>query len=184
MSVVPPENTNHLEHEKLQDAEVLRHSAEHRRHVHGADEKHEMVAMGATHVESVTSSEHQEYQTATVWTWRTIVATAALSALYVGSQIPLYFTGGSLSFIAKDIGGAEASAWLAVAYALTLSAVAPFCGYMQDLFGRRNITLIGGLMLMIGCILLATAKKFGQGIVGLAFSGAGAAIGELTALAG
>lgn len=101
-----------------------------------------------------------------------------------GSQIPLYFTGGSLSFIAADIGGATASAWLPVSYALALAAVAPFSGYMQDLVGRRNITLGGGLVLMVGIILLATAKSFGQGVVGMALAGAGAAIGELTALAG
>lgn len=185
MSVVPPENTNHLEHEKLHDAEALRHRAEHHEQVATAHEKNEATdAVRSANEESSASSEHQEFQTETVWTWKAIAATMALSGLYVGSQIPLYFVGGSLSFIAADIGGAEASAWLSVAYALALSAVAPFCGYLQDLFGRRNITLAGGLMLMIGCVVLGTAKKFGPGIVGMGFAGAGAAIGELTALAG
>lgn len=55
---------------------------------------------------------------------------------------------------------------------------------MQDLFGRRNETLLGGLSLMVGVIVLATAHTFGQGVVGMALAGAGAAIGELTALAG
>lgn len=71
-----------------------------------------------------------------------------------------------------------------MSYALALAAVAPFCGYMQDLFGRRNETLLGGLSLMVGVIVLATAHTFGQGVVGMALAGAGAAIGELTALAG
>jgi MFS family permease len=62
--------------------------------------------------------------------------------------------------------------------------VAPFCGYLQDLFGRRNETLLGGLFLIVGTIVLATAKSFGAGVVGMALSGAGAAVGELTALAG
>jgi MFS family permease len=101
-----------------------------------------------------------------------------------GSQIPLYFVGGSLSFIAADIGGADASAWLPVAYALALAAVAPFSGYMQDLIGRRNITLVAGTVLMVGIIVLATAQSFGAGLVGMGLSGAGAAVGELTALAG
>ena len=35
----------------------------------------------------------------TDWTLKTIVATTALSGLYVGSQIPLYFVGGSLKFV-------------------------------------------------------------------------------------
>lgn len=103
---------------------------------------------------------------------------------YAGSQIPLYFTGASLSFIAADIGGAKASAWLPVSYALALAAVAPFSGYLQDLIGRRNITLIGGTVLMVGTVVLATAKQFSHGVVGMTLAGAGAAIGELTALAG
>lgn len=89
-----------------------------------------------------------------------------------------------MTFISADIGGEQASAWLPVSYALALASVAPFCGYLQDLFGRRNETLLGGLSLMVGVIVLATAKTFGQGIVGMSFAGAGAAVGELTALAG
>jgi hypothetical protein len=187
MSVVPPENTDRLEHERQHDAE-LRHDKEmmeHREHAHQPDEKstvkEEEDAVGSS---SEPSSETPEYQTKTVWTFKTFVATVSLSGLYVGSQIPLYFVGGSLSFIAADIGGAEASAWLSVSYALALSAVAPFCGYLQDLVGRRNITLGGGVSLMMGCIILATAHTFGQGVVAMSFAGAGAAIGELTALAG
>ena len=55
---------------------------------------------------------------------------------------------------------------------------------MQDLLGRRYVTLLGGASLNLGIIVLATAHSFGAALVGMAFSGAGAAIGELTALAG
>lgn len=37
---------------------------------------------------------------------------------------------------------------------------------------------------MVGIILTATAKTFAQGVTGMAIAGGGAAIGELTALAG
>jgi hypothetical protein len=37
---------------------------------------------------------------------------------------------------------------------------------------------------MVGIIVMATAHHFRQGIVGVCLSGAGAAIGELTTLAG
>jgi MFS family permease len=103
---------------------------------------------------------------------------------FVGSQIPLYFVGGSLSFIAADLGGLDVISWLPVAYGLALAAVAPFCGYMQDLLGRRYVTLLGGASLNLGIIVLATAKSFGAALVGMGFAGAGAAVGELTALAG
>ncbi len=212
MSVVPPENTDRLEHEKQRQADEYHvahlndHHPAHERHSTSI-EHHEHAPNGAAahighqkdHPTDTVDLAHEGdsekgsrphghdengIQTKTVWTFKTLVATMALSGLYVGSQIPLYFCGGSLSFIAKDIGGTETSAWLSVSYALALSAVAPFCGYLQDLLGRRIITLGGGVSLMMGCIILATAHKFGQGIVGMSFAGAGAAIGELTALAG
>jgi hypothetical protein len=118
------------------------------------------------------------------WTPTQFVATICLAGLYVGAQIPLYFVGGSLSFIAADIGGASKISWLPVSNTLVLAAFAPYCGYMQDIFGRRYITLGGGLLILTGCAILATAHSFGQAIVGMCFAGAGAAIGELTALAG
>jgi hypothetical protein len=48
-----------------------------------------------------------------------------------GSQIPLYFVGGSLQFIAKTLGGLNVSSWLPVSYALAFAALAPFCGYVD-----------------------------------------------------
>ena len=135
------------------------------------------------------------------WTSRQIFATIALCGLYVGmnlmllmlstllkhkpgSQISLYFSGGALSFIAADVGGVDRASWIPVSYALVFSAFSPFCGYLQDIFGRRNITLAGGVVVVIGNIITATAHSFVQVIVGMAITGAGASVGELTALAG
>ncbi|OAL21416.1 hypothetical protein AYO20_11381 [Fonsecaea nubica] len=117
------------------------------------------------------------------WTWKQIVATISLCGVYVGSQIPLYFVGGSLSYIAADLGSAS-TGWLTVANSLALAAVCPFCGYLQDMFGKRNISILGCVMILVGLIVTATAKTFGQGVAGMAVAGGGAAIGELTALAG
>lgn len=55
---------------------------------------------------------------------------------------------------------------------------------MQDVFGRRYISLTGAVGLIVGLILLGTAHTIGQAIVGMAMCGVGAAVGELTALAG
>lgn len=68
--------------------------------------------------------------------------------------------------------------------ALLSPAICPFAGYMTDLFGRRNITLLGSLAICVGCILVATAHTFGQALTGMAIAGAGAGIGELGALSG
>ncbi|OQU99157.1 hypothetical protein CLAIMM_04831 isoform 1 [Cladophialophora immunda] len=183
MSVVPLENTDKVELERLHDLAV------HHEYASTVVEKDQKVqpraaespALPTDSDEGSTSLDHQDQ---TVWTLKTFLATLALAGLYVGSQIPLYFAGAVLSYVAADIGGVEASSWLSVAYALPLAAVAPFCGYLQDLLGRRNITLAGGVIIMMGCVIVATAHHFREGIVGMGFAGAGAAIGELSALAG
>lgn len=77
----------------------------------------------------------------------------------------------------------EAS-WLPVAFTLAITAIAPFLGYQQDLFGRRNIALAGVIFVIIGVALVGSARSFGQAVTGMAISGAGAAASELTALAG
>lgn len=52
------------------------------------------------------------------------------------------------------------------------------------MFGKRNIAILGSTLIMVGIILTATAKTFAQGVTGMTIAGGGAAIGELTALAG
>ncbi|KAK3717409.1 hypothetical protein LTR37_005798 [Vermiconidia calcicola] len=118
------------------------------------------------------------------WSLRKWIAAGFLAMLYTGSQVLLYFTGASLSYIAGDIGGATAIGWLPVANTLAIASVCPFVGYLQDLFGKRYIALLGGGCLIIGCAVMGTSHSLAQGLVGQAFAGAGAGIGELTGLAG
>ena len=103
---------------------------------------------------------------------------------HAGSQILLYFTGGTLSYIAADLGNASIIGWLPVANTLAIASVCPFVGYLQDLFGKRYIAIFGATCLVIGCSVMGTAHSFTHAIVGQAFAGAGAGIGELTGLAG
>jgi MFS family permease len=101
-----------------------------------------------------------------------------------GSQILLYFTGGTLTYIAGDLGSADIIGWLPVANTLAIASVCPFVGYLQDLFGKRYIAIFGALCLCIGCAVMGTAHSLGHALVGQGFAGAGAGIGELTGLAG
>lgn len=101
-----------------------------------------------------------------------------------GSQVPLYFTGATLSFIAEDINAHDIIGWLPVANTLAIGAICPFVGYLQDLFGKRSIALFGATLLCVGCIVLGTAHSMGQALTGMALAGAGAGVGELTGLAG
>ncbi|KAF2806812.1 putative major facilitator superfamily transporter [Mytilinidion resinicola] len=118
------------------------------------------------------------------WKFRTSIAGFSLCLLYVGSQISLYFIGATISFIVEDIGGADKISWLPVANTLAVASTAPFSGYLQDLIGRRYIALTGSAFLIVGAILVGTAHSFGQAVTGMALTGAGSGIGELTALAG
>jgi MFS family permease len=140
------------------------------------------------------------------WTVRKLFASAFLAMLYTGmppkppilpngkvehlltrwpgSQILLYFVGGSLTFIVKDLGTTVGTGWLPTANTLAIAAVAPFVGYLQDLFGKRYIALFGAMLLCLGCVVVGTAHHFGQAVAGMAIAGAGAGIGELTGLAG
>jgi MFS family permease len=101
-----------------------------------------------------------------------------------GSQIILYFIGGSISFIEEDLKLTHGTSWLSTANVLATAVVSPYAGYLQDLFGKRYIALFGSLCLCIGCALTGSAHTFGQILTGMALTGVGAAIGELTALAG
>lgn len=103
---------------------------------------------------------------------------------HVGAQIPLFFIGGALSYVVTDLGSPSVSSWLTVSYTLAIGAVAPFCGYLADLLGQRNVVLFGEALVLIGLIIVGTAQGFSQACGGMGIIGGGAAITELTALAG
>ena len=102
----------------------------------------------------------------------------------LGSQLILYFVGGSLEFIVPDLKAQSTAAWLPISNTLAVASIAPYTGYLQDLFGKRYIALFGALLICIGIVVLGTAHDFAQGVAGMAMAGAGAAIGELTGLSG
>lgn len=134
------------------------------------------------------------------WSGKKLMAAIFLSMLYtgehveckswqdtdtlIGSQLPLYFTGGALYFIAQDIGSPSIIAWIPVSLTLAVAAICPFVGYLQDIFGKRYIALMGSVLICIGCIVLGTAHSLGPALAGMVLCGAGASIGELTGIAG
>lgn len=59
----------------------------------------------------------------------------------------------------------------------------PFVGALSDLLGRRYVALMGAAFLVLGNIVCSTAKTMNTFICGMALSGVGAGINELTALA-
>lgn len=68
----------------------------------------------------------------------------------IGSQVILYFVGGSLQFIEPALHVTTEAGWLPVSYTLAIAAIAPYCGYLQDLFGKRYIALFGAMLCCVG----------------------------------
>jgi MFS family permease len=108
----------------------------------------------------------------------------AMAFLWTGSQIPLYLFGAIPPIIYGDIGGVDRYTWFVLGALIALAAVCPFVGSMSDLFGRRYVALAGATILIVGVIVMSTAKTMNIFIAGSVLTGAGAAINELTAVSG
>lgn len=107
----------------------------------------------------------------------------SMGFLWTGSQIPLYLWGSVPPYIYRDIGGVDRWIWFVLGGLLALAAVCPFVGSMSDLMGRRYVALLGAGLLIIATVVATTAKTMNTFICGMTIAGAGAGIGELTALA-
>lgn len=107
----------------------------------------------------------------------------AMAFLWTGSQIPVYLLGGIPPYIYSDIGGTDRWVWFVLANLLSLAAVCPFVGSLSDLVGRRYVSLVGSIFLVLGMIVCGTAKEMNPFIGGMSLSGIGAGICELTSLA-
>ncbi|KAH6632971.1 major facilitator superfamily domain-containing protein [Boeremia exigua] len=145
---------------------------------------HKMQTLSGVDMKNTSAVKGDDSDGKVIWSIRGIFSAVFLAALYTGSQVILYFTGGSLSFIAADLGITRGIVWLPTANILAIAATCPYAGYLQDLFGKRYIALFGAFCICLGCALVGSTQTFGQAIVGMALSGVGAAIGELTGLAG
>ena len=89
-----------------------------------------------------------------------------------------------IAYTVADIGGASSKAWLAIANTLALAATAPFAGAISDLMGRRYVSMLGALLVVIGMIIVGTAQRMDVAIGGMAIAGTGAGLAELIGAAG
>jgi MFS family permease len=118
--------------------------------------------------------------------FKRLMAFVAMAFLWTGSQIPIYFYGGIFVYVYGDIGGSDRWVWMILANLIALAAVCPFVGSLSDLLGRRWVAIIGAVFLVIGqavCFSAKHLKSMNVFICGMALSGVGAGIEELTALA-
>ncbi|EEA26937.1 hypothetical protein TMatcc_004782 [Talaromyces marneffei ATCC 18224] len=115
-------------------------------------------------------------------TMKRFLGLTAMAFLWTGSQIPIYLFGGIPPYIYASIGGADRWIWFVLANLLALAGICPFVGSLSDLLGRRYVAILGATLVCLGLIVSSTANTMNTFIGGMAISGAGAGINELTAL--
>lgn len=113
-----------------------------------------------------------------------VVVLHLLTNIISGAQLPLFFMGGCLTYIVEDVHNASARGWTTTAFGVSLAAVTPFTGYLQDLMGRRYIAILGAVLVCVGLAVIGSAHSFVQLIVGTVIAGVGAGATELASIAG
>ncbi|KAK1826689.1 fungal trichothecene efflux pump [Podospora conica] len=112
------------------------------------------------------------------------LALAALACMWSSAQIPIFLFAGAPAYIYAELGGVDHWVWFVTANLLATAAIAPFVGALSDLAGRRQIALAGSATIVVGQLICSTAKTMDVFIGGMAITGVGTGINELTVLAG
>ena len=94
----------------------------------------------------------------------------------LGAPVGLTFVtlNGILVAVTEEVGGQNLIPWVVGAWSVASASTAGVGGYLSDIFGRRNIILVGNLLVFIGCILGATARSIAVIITAQALVGMGA----------
>ncbi|MBG9564365.1 MDR family MFS transporter [Brevibacillus agri] len=90
---------------------------------------------------------------------------AAMEGTIVSTAVPR---------ITSDLSGFELVSWVYAIYMLATAVSAPIYGKLADLFGRKNVLLIGIGIFLLGSTLCGVAMTMGQLIVFRAIQGLGA----------
>ncbi|KAL2263633.1 hypothetical protein VTK26DRAFT_5896 [Humicola hyalothermophila] len=112
------------------------------------------------------------------------LALVALAWMWTSAQAPLYLFAGAPVYIYRDLGGVDHWIWFVTANLLATASICPFVGALSDLMGRRYVAIVGSAAIIIGQVVCGTALGMNVFIAGMAITGIGTGINELTALAG
>jgi MFS family permease len=108
---------------------------------------------------------------------------AACLAICV-AQIGIPLASPIIGEIQRDLGASAAAlAWIPAAFILPTAILELNFGVLGDLFGRRRLLVLGGLLLTAGCLVVASSGSLPQLIAGQAVAGLGAAAIFPTSLA-
>lgn len=116
---------------------------------------------------------------------------AIMGAVMLGlflSAMDQTIVGTAMPRIIADLSGLKLYAWVFTAYMLASTTSIPIVGKMGDIYGRKNLFLLGIVIFLIGSILSGTSRSMIQLIVfrgvqglggGLIFANAFAIVGDL-----
>ncbi|KAI7850457.1 major facilitator superfamily domain-containing protein [Circinella umbellata] len=102
--------------------------------------------------------------------------------IFIGLQIALLLTAmdriiitTALPRMTSDFSAASLSTWVATSYMLAITTLMPLCSKLSDIFGRKNIILIGIVNIILGSIIGGFSQSMGMLIAGRIIQGLGAA---------
>lgn len=90
---------------------------------------------------------------------------AAIEVTVVSTAIPK---------IVADLSGLELISWIYASYLLTTAVSTPLFGKLSDLFGRKNIFILGSVLFVLGSVLCGLSQNMTQMIIFRALQGIGA----------
>jgi EmrB/QacA subfamily drug resistance transporter len=82
----------------------------------------------------------------------------------------------ALGKIVQDFNAFDSLSWIVTAYLLTTTITVPIAGKLSDIFGRRNVLLIGVAIFVIGSLFGGMSGDVVQLVLWRAFQGIGAGI--------
>lgn len=86
----------------------------------------------------------------------------ALLLVFFLSALDQTIVGTAMPTIVRDLKGLDLYPWVTTAYLLTSTVMVPIWGKLGDLYGRRNILIIGVLVFIAGSWLCGVAGEFGD----------------------
>src|ERR1700712_165894 len=87
----------------------------------------------------------------------------------------------ALGKIVEDFNAYDSLSWIVTAYLLTTTITVPIAGKLSDIFGRRNVLLVGVAVFVIGSLFGGIRDNVVELVALRAFQGIGAGIITATA---
>ncbi|KIW33885.1 uncharacterized protein PV07_00700 [Cladophialophora immunda] len=104
----------------------------------------------------------------------TIMAVVSLAFSYEAHLLSFVLPVTILLTINADIGPSTSINWVATASSLSIAVIQTVAGSCSDIFGRRNFTILGNLLGLVGCITASRANTVAVVIGGMVLQGIGA----------